>query len=286
MKFFKQLTLIWAVFLFGFINTNCKNTDSEKQNLLPDTDTVVIDTKIEQAKEIFYSLPAPHEVASFLLANDDSYFDASFLSNLNKASGYTTEAAQAYNLGIFLADLSYASLFDQNQVVINYMATSKKLAEQLGILNAFDQETIDKLEQNINNRDEVMRIISESFMNSDAYLQENNRQNIGAMILIGGWVEGVYLAVELSENEDNENIPLISSILDQQLSLELINEFLKSFNDENLNIAKDDLTDLYNFYSKMKTDISADGYLVPQQDQFKELCEKIKNIRQKLSKLS
>jgi hypothetical protein len=166
------------------------------------------------------------------------------------------------------------------------MATSKKLAEQLGILNAFDQETIDKLEQNINNRDEVMRIISESFMNSDAYLQENNRQNIGAMILIGGWVEGVYLAVELSENEDNENIPLISSILDQQLSLELINEFLKSFNDENLNIAKDDLTDLYNFYSKMKTDISADGYLVPQQDQFKELCEKIKNIRQKLSKLS
>ncbi len=279
--------LLAILFLFVAVISGCKNDKkSDDDVLIQDTDSVVIDTKIEQAKEIFYSLPAPHEVASFLLANDDTHFDAELLSDVNSASKYTTEAAEAYNLGVYLADLSYASLFDQNQVVINYMATSKNLAEELGILNAFDQETIDQLEQNINNRDEVMRVISESFMDSDAYLQENNRQNIGAMILIGGWIEGVYLAVELSDDDALENQALVSSILDQQLSLELINEFLKTFNDKSLDIAKNDLRDLYNFYNQMDTKVSEDGYLVPTQEEFKELCSKIRNIREKLVKLS
>jgi hypothetical protein len=167
------------------------------------------------------------------------------------------------------------------------MAKAKVLADQLGILNAFDQETIDKLQENINNRDSIMQIISETFMNSDAYLQENDRQDVGAMILIGGWIEGMYVAVELSEKNVKKNVPLTSSILEQKLSLELMNDFLKNFPPSNgLNIIKKEITDLYNFFEKIDTPVTNDGYLTTSPENFKQLCLKIENIRNKIINLS
>ncbi|MBN2893204.1 MAG: hypothetical protein JXL97_15140 [Bacteroidales bacterium] len=290
MRTFSKFFLFFAIFSIVLTLSSCKNGNENNVNndVVIDTDSLNIQEKINQAKEIFYSLPAPHEVAMFLIQNDDTYFDQELLNTVDHSMTYTTEASQAYNLGVYSADLSYASLFDQNQIVINYMATSKKLAEELGILEAFDQETIKALEENVNNRDEVMRIISESFMDSDAYLQENQRHEIGAMILIGGWVEGVYIAVKLSDGDPNSNIPLASSILEQQLSLELMVQFLNDFNSGNSQLAtmKTDLTELYDVYNSLETNVTNDGYLTVSKAEFLKVCEKIEALRSKIVKLS
>lgn len=291
MRIISKFLLSFVIFSFVIAISSCKNEEKNNvnNNIAIDTDSVNVGEKIEQAKEIFYSLPAPHEVATFLIQNDEAYFDQELLNSVNQSLNYTTEASQAYNLGVYSADLSYASLFEQNQVVINYMATSKKLAEQLGILEAFDQETISALEENVNNRDEVMRIISETFMDSDAYLQENQRHEIGAMILIGGWIEGVYLAVRLSEHDPNTNIPLASSILEQQLSLELMVQFLNDFDSENntqLVLMKKDLNELYDVYNSLETNVTDDGYLTVNKDDFVKVCKKIEQLRGKIVELS
>lgn len=286
----KNLLIFVTLFSFlGFstVFTSCKNKNDQTDTLtVVDQDSIDVQEKIEQAKEIFYSLPAPHEVATFLMLNDDAFFAEDILNPVTNSSNYNTEAAKSFNLGVFSADLSYASLYDQNQIVINYMASSKKLAEQLGILDAFSQETIERLEQNINNRDEIMRIISETFMDSDAYLQENDRQDVGAMILIGGWVEGIYLASEVSGTDVTNNKQLVSSILEQQLSLELMVQFLKDFQSSKLDIVKDDLIALYDIYTSIETSVTDDGYLKCSQTDFEKLCNSIKSIRDKIINLS
>ena len=284
-KIFFSLTIFSLLLIVG----SCKNgKNNDNENTVIDSDSVDVQVKMNQAKEIFYSLPAPHEVAMFLIQNEDSYFDQELLSDVSQSYNYTTEASKAYNLGVYSADLSYASLFDQNQVVINYMATTKTIAEQLGILDAFDQETIELLEQNVNDRDEVMKIISESFMDSDAYLQENDRHEIGAMILIGGWIEGVYLAVMLSEKDPLNNVPLTSSILEQQLSLELMVQFLNDFDETSthLGLMKTDMIDLYEVYNSLETNVTDDGYLTVSEEEFVKICTKIENLRKKIIALS
>lgn len=286
MKYFKNLFVTSLIFTALIFLGSCKNKTEDKDVTSIDSDSIVLQEKIEEAKEIYYSLPAPHEVATILFENNNTYFDKDILNQSN-ADKYTSETAQAYNLGIYSADLSYASLFEENQTVIDYMSIVKGLAEQLGILGAFNDETINKLEKNINNRDEIMRIISESFMDSDAYLQENNRNELGAMILIGGWIEGLYIAEELSNQDANKNIPLVSSILEQQLSLELIVNFLKDFKKtKSLDIIKGDLSDLFKIYQSLSTDVTNEGYLVVDNTQFTKLCKKIKEIRNKLISLS
>lgn len=283
------LLILIVIFSSYFVSTSCKKKENNNKDVVSvDSDSILIEQKIQQAKEIFYSLPAPQEVAELLTnQQNDAYFDQSLLNNIENSEKYTTEVAQAYNLGVYSADLSYASLYEQNQIVVKYMATSKELAEKLGIVNAFDDTTINKLQKNINNKDEIMRIISENFMNSDAYLQESNRQQIGAMILLGGWVEGMYIATKLTNSNVYKNKKLVSSILEQKLSLELTVKFLEDYkNYEELKLFYNDINELYNIFESIPTNVDNEGLLSAKENDFLKICKKIEEIRNKMVSLT
>jgi hypothetical protein len=176
---------------------------------------------ISNAKQIFYSLPSPLESAMLIKTAGASYSET-LLNPLNNVGKYTTNKAMALNLGIYITDLSYASLFDQAQSTIKYMEVSKKMADGLGITDAIDKETMNRLEENINNRDVILDIISETFMSSTAFLSENDRQPLATVSLIGGWVEGLYLATQLVGNNSIKNNKIVERVVDQKLSLDMV----------------------------------------------------------------
>jgi len=281
-QFLTKLSLFtFIVLTLIFTTVGCKNDDKKEATDEP-VDSIDVTQDLEEAKQIFYSLPAPHEVASILIENQDAGYNEKILNPVSNAVNYNTNKSMALNLGVYSADLSYASLFDQNQTVINYMATSKKLATELGIFEAFDEETIKKLEANINNRDAIINIISETFMDSDAYLQENNRGEIAAMIIIGGWIEGMYIAVELSEKKVNKNKTLVSRILEQQLSLSLMVSFLETYADnETIVDLCTDIKSLNTTFESVSTDVAENGDLVVSQADYTKICNELAKIRNK-----
>ncbi len=180
-----------------------------------------------KAKQIFYSLPSPIETA-MLIRRAGVDFNENLLNKRENYSKYTTTLQKAINLGIYSADLSYASMFEQTQIAIQYMSISKLMAQDLGILSAIDEAILRRLESNINNRDSIMDIISESFMNSDSYLKENGRPETAAIILAGGWIEGLYLAVQ-SVDKKKGNDDLVDRIIDQKISLGSLLQLLESY---------------------------------------------------------
>jgi hypothetical protein len=173
---------------------------------------------IQTARQIFYSLPSPLETA-MILKRAGAKYNEEILNPVENLSKYTTNKSMALNLGIYSTDLSYASLFDQTQASIKYMSASKKLAENLGILNAIDNAIIQRLEENVNNREVIMDIISETFLNTNSILEENDRVAVGAIILVGGWIEGLYIATSLVGDVKTSDNELIERIIDQKLSL-------------------------------------------------------------------
>ena len=94
-----------------------------------------------KSKLIFYSLPSPLETA-MLIKRSGASFNEELLNPLENIDKYTTNKKMALNLGVYSADLSYTSLFDQTQSSIKYMANAKRLADGLGILDAIDESTI------------------------------------------------------------------------------------------------------------------------------------------------
>jgi len=138
----------------------------------------------------------------------------------------------ALNLGIYTCDLSFASMYEQTQLIVKYMEAAKKMADGLNILEAIDQEQIDKLEENINNTEVIMEIVSETFMNSNSYLEDSGQPAIAAMVLVGGWFEGLYISTQLVDMNEFDGNKLVGRIIDQKLSIDvLINLLARSKGD-------------------------------------------------------
>jgi hypothetical protein len=186
---------------------------------------------IKQAEKIFNALPSPLESA-MLMKSAGAKFDRKFLNPVDNAKNYTTQSSQALNLGIFTCDLSFASLYDQTQLIIDYMNAAKKMADGLGILDAINQSTIDELEENINNTEVIMKIVSETFLNSNSYLADNDQPAIASIVLVGGWMEGLYIATQIVDEKDFNGNKLVGRIIDQKLSIDVLQNLLNS-NKEN-----------------------------------------------------
>jgi hypothetical protein len=112
------------------------------------------------------------------------------------------------------------------------MNAAKKMADGLGILDAINQSTIDELEENINNTDVIMKIVSETFLNSNSYLADNDQPAIASIVLVGGWMEGLYIATQLVDEKEFNGNKLVGRIIDQKLSIEVLQNLLLS-NKEN-----------------------------------------------------
>ena len=186
---------------------------------------------VKKVKAIFYSLPSPLETA-MILKQAGATYNEELLNPTDNVANYVTNRSMALNLGIYTTDLSYASLFDQTQATINYMNASKKIAEGLGILGAIDENVLERLEANINNRDVIMDIISETIMSSSSFFEENDRQALSTIVLVGGWIEGLYIATNLVGADANfNNNELISRIIDQKLTLGTVLSLLNENSD-------------------------------------------------------
>lgn len=250
---------------------------------------------ISHAKQIFYSLPSPLESA-MLIKSAGATFNDKILNPLNNVNKYTNNKTMALNLGIYITDLSYASMFDQAQITIKYMEASRKMADGLGITDAIDQNTINRLEENINNRDVILDIISESFMSSTAFLKENDRQPLATISLVGGWIEGLYLATQLVGDGSIEGNKVVGRIVDQKLSFDMVLKLLEN-NKENKDV-KDIavlINDLKKVYDKIiiksskieavvnektnETNLKSTSSSNITQEVFVELKEAVKTIR-------
>jgi hypothetical protein len=286
--------LLIAVLMAG-CGSDKKKTGSDEITLdETELDADLLDD-INSAKQIFYSLPSPLETA-MLIKSAGATYDEELLNPAENTSNYTTNRSMALNLGIYTTDLSFASLFDQTQTSIRYMNAAKQMADGLGILDAIDNTTIERLEENINNRDMIMDIISETFMSSSSFLTENERPALASIVLVGGWVEGLYIAVSMVGDEPIEDNKLVERIVDQKLSFSIMMKLLDD-NKDNSDVASiiEDITDLKNSFDKITithtkiqavpdeesnvTVLKSESTIDMTEEVFRELQEKVKVLR-------
>jgi len=216
--------------MLGFILSGCnRGPKSEGSGDFEASGNIDAETQeqLNTAKRIFYSLPSPLETA-MLIKNAGAEYNEALMNPTSNTSKYITSKSKALNLGIYSTDLSYASLFDQNQATLNYIEAAKAMADGLNILDAIDEETVNRLEEQINNRDAIIDIISETLMNSSSFLKENDMEGTASVILVGGWVEGLYIATNLVDVNNLNSSKLVERIVDQKLSLDIMVSLLES----------------------------------------------------------
>lgn len=248
-----NLSLIIAA---GLLSISCVNNNNNK--LKKDLDVEAnFANDLNKAKQVFYALPSPIETA-YLIQSTGVPYTSDFANPVSNSTNYSTTMQKALNFGVYGADLSYASLFNQTQTTIEYMATTKKMAEELGILEFVNEDIITRIENNINERDSLMEIITDGFVGASEYLKESGRAEVAAMIVAGGWIEGLYLATSLTQLTPNNN-RLVDLVIDQRLSLSILVKLLSNYHDDK-NVAKVhgwllELQEAFNLIKTVQTDI-------------------------------
>lgn len=200
----------------------CGNNETiSEEKVLPAADTSAAAVKAKKeasnVQKVFYALPSPIETAD-LLKKAGATYNKDYLNSLDNFSTYNSSGSKALNLGVYGTDLSFTTIFDVSSESLLYLKRVNGLASSLGIADAFGEGTMNRMESNSNNRDSLLAIISDAYWTADAFLQENQRPATSALIVTGGWVEGLYLATRIAKNKHNDDIN--QRIAEQKLSLD------------------------------------------------------------------
>jgi len=222
--------IIFVVALLSLFS--CNYPTIEEDNLEQGIgDNIEDTTHTKKVSKIFYNVPSPLEMANLIQKSGAEYIE-DMLNSPDNQYKYLTTADAAINLGVYGADLSYTRMFDQIQKSISYLSSLKTLSDELGIPNDKGSIAVSRLEENMGNRDSILQIISDTYANADTYLKENDRGNTATLIILGGWVEGLYIATSLAENTKNKLI--IKRIAEQKYSLNNLIELLKFYKEDKI----------------------------------------------------
>lgn len=179
-----------------------------------------------------FSIPSPIQTA-LLIKSLSIPFDGSLLNDKENVVKYDIPSTQAINLGIYGADLGYATLYNQNARALNYISIVEDLSKKIGISGTFDKDFIERYENNRDNEDSLLILLTDGFRRTDNFLKNNDQNNISALVLTGGWLESMYFATQLYNGSQNGEI--LKRIGEQNQSLETIVELLEKYNNNGQN---------------------------------------------------
>lgn len=209
------LRLVFAFLLLA--SGSCSDASEEADDLASDSSTMDVNDEVISAENVFVYVPSPIETAG-LLKTAGAKYNKDLLNSPQNSSKYSSTVSQALNLGVYGTDLAFAGIFDQHAETMVYMDCTGRLADALHISSAFDSEKHTRLENNMNNRDSVLSIITDSYWDCDALLHDNKQQYASALMIAGGWIEGLYLACKVAEETNNNDIRI--RIVEQRSSLD------------------------------------------------------------------
>ncbi len=258
----------------------------------------VLEISEEVMQNIVQNISSPVEMAS-LVKSLNASFSGKYLAPTDKVDELTTSYQQAFNLGIYAADLGYLNIYNKTNSVIDYITAIKTLADGVRVGQFFDFTTLKRLAQSNQNLDSLMYISVHSFNQMDKYLRTDNRSNLSTLMVTGVWIEGLYLATQVAKSDPHPE--LAERIGEQKIIMDQLMLILYNFKSDkyfsklidDLNVIQNEFSDVTITIQKGEPEaIEEDGMLVIIQkdisivnisdDKLNSIIEKTEQIRNKL----
>ena len=225
-----RISIYSAVILLCSVSfTNCNNSshrEASPDSLLTDS---TADTSVKTIA-IFYQMMLPSEISTIFEKTGAAY-NPQILNPVENKASYTSNYKAALNLGIYGVDMGDIKIFNQAQKSINYFTAIHDLSIQLGIPEENFIEGISYFQKKLTSRDTITAVASKVYNSTHLYLQKNERPESAALIILGGWVEALYISsMILKDNKANDEI--IKRIAGQKYSLNSLTSYLNNYRND------------------------------------------------------
>ena len=158
------------------------------------TEQTAKETEIIGVGGKLFSVPSPAQTA-LAIRKAGLKYKKELAAPLDKGEMLTGKVAQATVLGVYGADLAYVTVHKDGQRALATMQAIEKLGGKIEVTNAFDRALMDRFKKNMGSEDSLLRFSGTAFRAADQYLKNNDRNDVSALILAGGWIESLYLTV-------------------------------------------------------------------------------------------
>ena len=187
------------VFLFACLS--CRNSSNRTSEFVfPEADSVPVSEaeklSPEAIADISKNISSPVEIAN-LLQTLKIPFSQKYIASAIDANKQSTNFDKALKLGILGADLGYLNMYEKTGSSLDILSSIRKLADDIEVGQFFNFELIKRLSRSKSNLDSLLFISIDSYTQIDNYLRKNARGQLSALMIIGVWIEGQYLATQV-----------------------------------------------------------------------------------------
>jgi hypothetical protein len=204
--------------------------DDELQNVVVGDTTATVTAPEQPAVE--YAVPTPNELFEIIKIQGGEQRPG-LVNTLDNRPNYVDLKSKSLNFGVYSADLAYMSCFGIGTEFLMYFKAIEEMGEELGISGAFDEELMERIENNEGDTDTLFAISNETYYDSYLYLEENGKGVELCLIMAGGYIESLYIICNLVD-KFKEGDPIIEKIGDQKLVLENLLDFILQYSDDQM----------------------------------------------------
>jgi hypothetical protein len=217
-------------------------SDNTNKEALKDTTSITVNEETKFKFDFAIgNIPSP--VGSINeISNWGVEYNNALLVDANKQLATSNEFSKAFALGVYNIDLSYAVFNNKSDDVLKYVKTVIKISDELGLKSAVNQVVGKRAEQNLSNKDSLLKILDEIFVKSDSYLRTNERVYTASSIFTGSWVEGLYLTCKIAESVTNVDFKekAYQHLWDQRFYLKNLSDLLNDYKDKKESVSLND----------------------------------------------
>jgi hypothetical protein len=257
-KTFKILNIAFVFTLFA-----CSSPQTEKvaEAEVASQETEVTESEIIADDDVFYQVPTPNELFA-VLKNVDIPYNKDILNDVSNLENYTTKGMKGLNFGVYAADLAYVSSLGHIEDASQIFETIRSLSKDLEIENALDEVIYKRIQSNLesSNADSLFYLSNDVYYNAYSYLDQNDRGDVLGMIIVGGWVEGLNIILNIKPYEEGSEI--VQRIADQKLTLENLLVFTSKIQDDDLNQVISELSAIDEVFSAVSEGEENNGELI------------------------
>lgn len=215
-----------AALTFSLTATSCGDsaTDNPKDSVADTTDVGFETVTTEDVVRV----PSPSDIFEFMKTLGPKRGDGNLLNPVDNEKKYTSKKSQSLNLGIYSADLLYASTFDVKDKVLGYFGTCMRMGTTLQVATGLTDKDKERISKNAGSADSLVAVGNDLYLATFSNLESNDRGPELSMMLAGGWIESMYLSCAMVKDFEKDK-EAANKIAEQDLSLRNLVEFMSKY---------------------------------------------------------
>lgn len=220
-------SVAFAALAFSLTATSCgeSGTDTPTDSVVDTTG----DTGFESVTtEDVVRVPSPSDIFEFMKTLGPKTGDGNLLNPIDNEKKYTSKKGQSLNLGIYSADLLYASTFDVKDKVLGYFGTCMRMGTTLQVATGLTDKDKERISKNAGNADSLVAVGNDLYLATFSNLEANERGPELSLMLAGGWIESMYLSCAMVKDFEKDKAAA-NKIAEQDLSLHNLIEFMAKY---------------------------------------------------------